>query len=129
MMSPLMEIEKLAQHYFDALYRGDVELFRTIFHPNARLFSVNGGAETVLNVDQYLSIVSDRENPVDRGDPRQDQILSIDLSTSTTAVLKTRELFLPKRFTDDLGLVRWSGGWRIVAKIWDFELIEEGFKP
>lgn len=122
MATMYQEIEALAQSYFDALYNGDTDLFAAIFHPGARLFSVGGGTETMLDVPQYLAIVAARENPHQRGDPRHDEILSIDLPTPTTALLRTRELFLPKRFTDDLGLVRGAGGWRIVSKIWDFEV-------
>jgi len=126
MASMYREIEALAQSYFDALYDGDTALFAAIFHPAARLFSVGGGVETMLDVPQYLAIVAGRENPRDRGDPRRDEIVSIDLPTPTTALLRTRELFLPKRFTDDLALVRGAGGWRIVSKIWDFEVLEAG---
>jgi len=126
MGSMFQEIEALAQGYFDALYDGDTDRFAAIFHPEARLFSVGGGMETVLDLPQYLAIVAGRENPRDRGDPRRDEILSIDLPTPTTALLRTRELFLPKRFTDDLALVRGAGGWRIVSKIWDFEMLEDG---
>lgn len=126
MASAFHEIEALAQMYFDALYAGDTQLFAKVFHPQARLFSVGGGTETLLDVPQYLAIVAGRENPCDRGDPRRDEILSIDLPTPTTALLRTRELFLPKRFTDDLALVRGADGWRIVSKIWDFETLPAG---
>lgn len=123
MTSPIREIEHLAQSYFDALYDGNTALFAEIFHPSALLYSVGGGSETLLDVPAYLAIVAGRQNPRDRGDPRQDEILAIEVPTPTTALLRTRELFLPKRFTDDLALMRGPGGWRIVAKIWDFELL------
>ena len=121
--SPIHEIERLAPSFFDALYNGDTALFAEIFHPAARLYSFGGGSETLLDVPAYLAIVAGRQNPCDRGDPRQDEILAIEVPTPTTALLRTRELFPPKRFTDDLALLRGPGGWRIVAKIWDFELL------
>ena len=126
MTSAFQEIEALAQIYFDAIYDGDVRAIDLLFHPDARLFCVGGGSETILGVSAYKEIVAGRTNPRDRGDPRADEILSIETPTATTALLRTRELFLPKRFTDDLGLVRWPEGWRIVSKIWDFELLQGG---
>jgi len=123
MTSPIHQIERLAQSYFDALYDGNTALFAQIFHPAARLYSVGGGTETLLDVPAYLAIVAGRQAPRDRGDPRCDEILAIELPTPTTALLRTRELFLPKRFTDDLALMRGPDGWRIVAKLWDFELL------
>lgn len=119
-------IEALAYRYFDALYDGDAEAFAAVFHPEARLFCAGGSEVVILDVPAYLGIVAGRESPRERGDPRTDEILSIDRPTGTTAHLRVRELFLPKRFTDELTLMKESGEWRIVSKVWDFEVLKEG---
>ena len=116
-------VAELAQKYFDALYHGDAGLFEELFHPEAHLYCNNGEDFVAMDVADYLDLVRNRANPVDRGQARQDEVLQIIVSTPTTAVLRTRELFLPKRFTDDLTLMKFKGKWRIIAKIWDFEVL------
>jgi hypothetical protein len=114
----------LAQQYFDALYTGDTDLFARIFHPDAMLWCAAGGTYTTLTVPAYLSIVAGRASPASRGDRREEAILSLSIPTPTTAHLRVTELFLPKRFTDDLTLLKQDGVWRIVGKVWDFEMVD-----
>lgn len=123
-MRDLDAVIAIAGKYFDALYDGDAELFAEIFHPQARLFSCTNDDPVKMDVRAYLDLVRGRTSPADRGDPRCDEILSIELASPTTAHLRVRELFLPKRFTDELTLMKQAGRWSIVSKVWDFELIE-----
>jgi len=78
-----------------------------------------------MAVADYLDVVRGRESPAERGDRRADEILAISVPTPTTAHLRTREVFLPKLFTDELILVKFDDKWQIVSKVWDFELIAE----
>ncbi|WP_339672185.1 nuclear transport factor 2 family protein [Dasania marina] len=114
---------ELAQKYFDALYNGDADLFAEIFHPQAGLFCNNNNQFVTMTVADYLGLVRGRTNPVDRNEKRNDEILAVIQDTPTTAILRTREVFLPKLFTDELTLMKFGSDWKIVAKIWDFELI------
>ena len=120
----IVAIADLAQKYFDALYDGDAELFADIFHPQAGLYCNHDNEFVTMSVAQYLELVGGRSNPVDRNEDRADEVLAIIQDTPTTAVLRTREVFLPKLFTDELTLMKFDGRWKIIAKIWDFELIE-----
>ena len=121
--SDISACTKLAEHYFNALYTGDTDLFARIFHPDAMLWCAAGGSYTTLTVPAYLSIVAGREAPTSRGDRREEAILALSIPTPTTAHLRVSELFLPKRFTDDLTLLKQGGVWRIIAKVWDFEMV------
>ena len=116
------QIQSLAQDYFDALYNGDVDLFLRIFHPDAHLYCANGKYVT-MDVATYMDLVRNRVAPAARGDSRRDEILSISICTPTTAHLRVRDAFLPKLFTDDLLLLKEAGTWKIISKIWDFELV------
>lgn len=120
-IQPVQDIHDLAQKYFDALYRGDVELFRSIFHPQAQLFCTAHGDDVFMNVDKYLAVVAGRPSPSSRGDRREEEILSISVASPTTALLRVRELFIPKRFTDDLALLLVDGQWKIISKSWHYE--------
>ncbi|PQZ46584.1 hypothetical protein CQ052_21745 [Ochrobactrum sp. MYb15] len=117
-------IRDVANTYFDALYNGDADLFATIFHPAARLFSFADAEPVIIGVEQYLEIVRGRASPASRADPRQDEIVSVEVATLTTAHLRVREIFLPKQFTDELTLAKTSDGWKIVSKVWHYTLIE-----
>lgn len=123
MSQDILAIAELAQKYFDALYNGDADLFESIFHPQAGLYCNHDNEFTTMCVADYCTLVRERSNPVDRNEARKDEVLAIIQETPTTAVLRTREVFLPKLFTDELTLMKFDGEWKIIAKIWDFELI------
>ena len=123
MSTPVQDIHQVLMMYFDALYFGDTKLFAEIFHPKARLFSTNGDDFVEMSLDDYLVLVAGRQSPAERGDRRADEILHISVSSSTTAHARVREIFLPKHFTDELTLMLVGGQWKIVSKVWHFELI------
>lgn len=123
MKDDIKAIEALAQKYFDALYNGDADLFAEIFHPKAALFCNHSNEFLTMTVADYLDLVRSRSNPVDRNEARQDEILAIIQGTPTTAILRTREVFLPKHFTDELTLMKFDGQWKIISKVWDFKPI------
>lgn len=117
--------------YFRALYEGDTALFAAIFHPDARLYTVAkdqpAGAETVTVIDlpAYLEIVANRQAPAAVSAPRLERILSIDVPTPVTAHVRVQERFFTRFFTDELTLVKANGSWKIVSKVWDFELLAD----
>lgn len=115
----------LAQDYFDALYEGDTQKFARIFHADARLYCIGGGNYITMDVQTYLGIVAGREAPAARGDVRHDEVLSVSIASATTAHLRVRELFAPRRFTDELLLIKDGAAWKIVAKLWDFEVLND----
>jgi len=108
--------------YLDALYFGDVEGFRSVFHPQAQLFSTTEGKLVNLNVEAYLDLVGNRPSPKEKGDERQDEIVSISIASTTTAHARVKDVYLPKKFVDDLSFVLLEGKWRIVSKVWHFEI-------
>ena len=122
----MQDIIQLLGKYFDALYNGDMQLFSEIFHPQARLYSAAEPGFLILDVPSYLERVGGRPSPRSRGDRREDEIVSITIASPTTAHARVRELLLPKRFTDELTLVRDNGRWQIVSKVWHFELVSSG---
>ena len=117
-------IEAVLHRYFEALYRGDTGLFSDVFHPSARLHTVSGDGVTVIEVPAYLDIVANRAAPAASRAPRQEEILSIEIPTPTTAHARVRERFFNKLFTDELVLVKVGGDWKIVSKVWDFVLLD-----
>lgn len=124
MQHDIDQITDVAKKYFDALYFGDTELFAEVFHPEAVLFSNVGDEYISMTVPEYLDLVAGRENPGDRNDERSEEILGISVASPTTAHLRVREVFKPKLFTDELVLMKHGQKWKIVAKIWHFDLLQ-----
>ncbi|PZW50478.1 putative lumazine-binding protein [Humitalea rosea] len=109
------------QGYFDALYDGSVEGFRAVFHPQAQLFTSEGGATDAVDLDSYMIRVSGRPAPASRNDPRIDEVLSVAIASPSTAHVRVRDALAPNRFVDDLLLVKFADGWKIVCKAWAFD--------
>jgi hypothetical protein len=114
----------VVQDYFDALYEGDTELFARVLHPSVRLFGAADNPNVELDFASYLDRVRNRPSPASRNDPRHDQVLSIDMSSPTTAHVRVRTALLPRLFTDDLTFVKTGSGWKIVAKVWHYEEVK-----
>lgn len=106
------------QQYFDALYDGDVAAFRAVFHPTCRLFTVVEDEVVTFDYEAYLDRVAGRPSSASRSDPRADEIVSLRVSSPTTASATVRDCYLPKHFVNELSLIKTGGRWRIAAKIW-----------
>lgn len=120
-MNELEAVLEVVQSYFDALYDGDVEGFRAVFHPQAQLFSAEGGNTAALGTDSYMERVAGRPAPASRNDPRIDEVISATIASPTTAHVRVRDALMPNRFVDELLLVKFADGWKIVCKAWAFD--------
>ena len=90
-----------------------------------RLYCIGSGEYVTMGLEAYLEMVRNRVTPASRNDRRQDSVLSISIPTETTAHLRVSEIFLPKLFINELTLLKQHGEWRIVAKVWDFEILDD----
>ena len=120
-MTELNAVLAVIQGYFDALYDGDVEKFRTVFHPHAQLFTAEGGNTAGLDMDSYMARVAGRPAPASRNDPRIDEVVSATIASPTTAHVRVRDALQPNRFVDELLLVKFEDGWKIVCKSWAYD--------
>jgi hypothetical protein len=108
--------------YFDGLYDGDVEKLTRIYHDRVRLYCQTDPELLELDLPSYLEAVKNRPSPASRQDERFDRILELSVPTPTTAHARVQCAYLPKRFTDDLTFVRTPAGWKLIAKVWHYEL-------
>jgi hypothetical protein len=114
------EVAELMQDYFDGLYHGDTQRLRRVFHPEAVYATASEGDPLILRMNEYFEIVDSRPSPASRGEPRTDQILSIEFAGPVTAVAKLRCSNVPRHFIDLLSLIRVDGRWQIIAKVFHF---------
>jgi hypothetical protein len=71
-------------------------------------------------------MVAKRPSPASRGEPRRDRILSIEFVGPVTALARVECAIGEKHFTDLLSFIRLDGRWRLIAKVFHFDLKTEG---
>lgn len=129
-MNDIQAITALIQQYWNALYEGDVPAFQQVMHPAARLYCATDGELLHMDVASYLDLVQGRPSPASRQDARYDRILAIEVASPSTAHVRVEDAYLPRRFTDDLTLVKIDGRWWIVSKVWHYVVDKRnGDKP
>lgn len=110
--------------YFDGLYASDASLLAEVFHPAARyVCAVDGLVD--LGMDEYFPIVARRLSPKSRSEPRRDRIAGIEFAGPVTAFARVHCAIGPKDFTDFLTLIFTEGRWRIIAKVFHYDLRDE----
>lgn len=119
------EITAVMADYFDGLYFSDTDRLGRAFHPDAQYVCASEGSLTRLSMDAYFPIVDARPSPASRSEPRADRILSIEFAGPVTAFVRAECAIGPKRFTDFLTFIRLDDEWRIIAKVFHFDLIKE----
>jgi len=118
-------IEGVIQSYLDGLYESDADKIASVFHPTSALTSVTNDGELVITPrEMWLDKVRARPSPKQRGLPRHDQVLTIDLVSPTMAYVKLKCAIPPSFFTDQLSLLKIDGRWQIAQKVFTTEMRE-----
>lgn len=122
MTDPRTRIEAQMALYFDGLHHSDVERLARVFAPGARYVCATGGEVVNLGLDDYFPIVAGREPPAARGERRRDEIVSITFAGDSAAVVVARCAIGERFFTDFLSFIRTPDGWRIIAKVFHYDI-------
>jgi putative lumazine-binding protein len=121
----IKSIEGVVQCYLDGLYESDPAKIANAFHPTSALTSIGDNGELVITPrERWLDNVRTRPSPRQRGLPRQDEVLSIDLVGPTMAYVKLKCAIPPRFFTDQLSLLKIDGRWQIAQKVFMTEVRE-----
>ena len=113
----IVEIEKVIRTYFDLLYKGNKDLIETVFLPEANVYSLSNGKIVKIDMDGFRKRIAERKSPESIGEIRDDKIISIDMSSPTTAMVKVKCNILHNNYIDYLSLFKVSGKWRIISKV------------
>jgi len=116
------EVSAVLQTYFDGLYESDTAKLGRALHPRALYASATEGKLLHLTMEEYFPIVDKRPSPASRREARRDKVLSIEFAGPVTAFARVECAIGPKHFTDFLTLVRLDGEWRILSKVFHFEI-------
>lgn len=115
------EVIAVLQTYFDGLHHSDTLRLRQVFHPQAVYATAAGDAPLVLDMAAYFPIVDARPSPASRGEPRRDEVVSVEFAGPFAALAKLRCAIGPRHFTDLLTLIRVDGRWQVVSKVFHYE--------
>jgi methanogenic corrinoid protein MtbC1 len=122
-VSDIRQIEKLINTYFDALYECDVNKLAEVLHERALYACIEDEKLLTRNMNEYLPIVSNRESPKSKGEKRRDKIVFIDAVSSNTAMVKVNCSIGERLFTDYLSLLKVDSEWKILSKVFHFDLM------
>lgn len=113
----LAKIENIIKIYLDLLYKGDVDLIKSVFHQEATVSSISEGKIISINMEGFRKRVATRESPESIGETRHDKIILIDISSPTTAIAKVECMILKNHYTDYLSFIKVSEKWGIISKV------------
>ncbi|MBT2325877.1 nuclear transport factor 2 family protein [Variovorax paradoxus] len=105
------------QRYFDGLYRGNADLLRGVFHPQARLFGEVKGEILLRELEPYLQLVASRLSPVDNGEAQRMKVLALQIHGAIALATVQCDL-LGFNYVDQLSLLKQDGRWTIVNKLY-----------
>jgi len=109
----------LLDNYFDVIHEQYLDLFDQVFHKDCCLYSAQTGELVLRPFALYREQVSGRKSPKELGNPRKDEILSIDMISPTMASAKVQLQMFDGIMQDYLNLVKIEGKWWIVAKLYE----------
>ena len=116
------EVVDLLSVYFDGLYHGDTARLAKAFHPDAAYICPTDKPMRQLTMGEYFPVVDARPSPASLGEPRADQIVAIEFGGPDMAFARVELAMGPKYFTDFLTLVRTDGAWRIISKVFHYDV-------
>lgn len=110
------EAEAMLRNYFEGLYRGDVDLLRTVFHPDAVLIGDVTGTRTRRARDAYLEVVAQRKSPRALGQEIEARVEALNIVGELGSAVACVSM-LGFHYTDFLNLIRHDGRWMIAHKL------------
>ncbi len=122
------EIVSFLDNYFDGFYQGDVDKLKSVFNPACHLYSAAVSPMMDSTMDQVYARVGDRTVPAERGDPKEDGILTLDQSGPECAFAKVFICLGDKHFIDYLTILKVDNSWSIISKTFTSES-REGVLP
>lgn len=116
-------VSEVISIYFDGLYHSDTQRLRQAFHPQATYVTATGGDFLHRDMENYFAVVDQRPSPASSNEPRRDSIRSIDFAGAEAARAVVHCAIGERFFTDFLTFVKTDGQWRIISKVFHFDIV------
>ena len=118
-MSDAMTIKSLLDavgRYFDLIFDSNVARFDEVFAKSAQLHGLRDENLRLLTSEEYKAALASNPSPKSKDAPRHQEILLIDVASSTQAIVKVRVRADTILYLDYLSYHRIDGKWLITAK-------------
>jgi hypothetical protein len=118
-MSEQSAIESLMpaiRRYLDLMYDSDLSRFDQVFRSTAQLHGVREGKLQMMTAQAFRDLLASRPSPKSLGAPREEEVLLVDVASSTQALAKVRVRIDRTVFVDYLTYHLIDGDWLITAK-------------
>ena len=110
------EVADAVQVYLDMLYHGDIALVDVVFHERAQLCAIENGAPLFRSVAEYREVLRGRKSPAEMGAPREEHLVTLDLSSPTQAMVKVQMRINQSVISDYLTMFKLEEDWCIASK-------------
>jgi hypothetical protein len=109
-------VRQVVEDYFQCLYRSDTALAAKVFHPKSQVIGYFDDKLLWLTAEQFVGFIGKTPAPEKSGEAYDMKIRSLELN-GATALAVVEDLYLGRRFTDTLSLLKVDGAWSIAAKV------------
>lgn len=110
------DAKKIIEQYVDGCRRGDLELLKSIFHPDAQMAGFLGGELLYGGPGPFFDAVSQNPPPANAGEPYSADISDVKVTGNVAQATLTESGFLGMNFVDYFHLLKNEGRWQIVSK-------------
>ena len=112
-------VEAVLDSYIDACRRGDVDLLREIFHPDAAMNGYLAGSLLVGGPEPFFEAVAGNPSPAATGAAYSAVVgnVTVDGRQATGTIRESG--FLGMDFNNYFQLLEIDGNWKIVAKLFE----------
>ncbi len=113
------QIDQTLDEYFQGMHLSRGDLIEKCFHENGTVcgFSSSSGERLDMDKEAFVKFVSSQPPPAENGEPFDMSLKSLDVK-GRVAMAFVDDLYLGKRFTDYLLLVKDGETWTILNKVW-----------
>ena len=112
-------VEAVLGNYIDACRRGDLDLLKSIFHPDAAMNGYLAGSLLVGGPAPFFEAVAGNPAPAETGADYAAVVENVAVDGRQATGTIREEGFLGMGFTNYFQLLEIDGNWKIVAKLFE----------
>jgi hypothetical protein len=109
------------RRYFDLMFTSDTSCFDHVFAPSAQLHGLQDGVLRFYSAQEYKTALDSRPSPQSKNAPRVEEILLVDLASTSQALVKVRVRIDTVQYLDCLSYHLMSDIWLVTAKSFHIE--------
>ncbi len=114
-------LSEAVQCYFDLMYDCDVSKFDRVFASTSQLHGFREGQMNCWPAAHYKEVLAGRTSPQALGATRDEQLLLLDITSSTQALAKVRVRINDMVFVDYLSYHKIDDSWLVTSKAYHRE--------